>query len=88
MRKIQYTCEAHDQMASLSPERQERLRKGIAVIQEDPYHRLSVAMNAEGTLRKIQATSRILVEYVVIDNLTLVVVLELFDDLEVLVEEA
>lgn len=87
MRKIQYTVEADHQVNSLTPERQERLRKGIAVIQEDPYHRLSVAMNAEGTLRKIQATSRILVEYVVIDNLTLIVVLELFDDLEVLVQE-
>lgn len=87
MRKIQYTVEADQQVNALTPERQERLRKGVAVIQEDPYHPLSVAMNAEGTLRKIQATSRILVEYIVIDNLTLVVVLELFDDLEVLVQE-
>lgn len=87
MRKIQYTVEAERQVQALSPERQERLRKGIAIIQEDPYHALSVGMNAEGTLRKIQATSRILVEYIVIDNLTLVVVLELFDDLEVLVQE-
>lgn len=87
MRKIQYTVEADQQIAALPQERQDRLRKGIAIIQEDPYHALSVAMNAEGTLRKIQATSRILVEYIVIDNLTLVVVLELFDDLEVLVQE-
>lgn len=87
MRKIQYTVEADQQISALPQERQDRLRKGIAIIQEDPYHSMSVAMNAEGTLRKIQATSRILVEYVVIDNLTLVVVLELFDDLEVLVQE-
>lgn len=87
MRKIQYTVEADQQIKALPPERQDRLRKGLAIIQESPYHEVSVAMNDEGTLRKIQATSRILVEYVVIDNLTLIVVLELFDDLEVLVQE-
>lgn len=87
MNRLQYTVEARVSIDVLPEARRNALEKALHAVREDPYHSMSASVNAEGNLRRVHATDRIFVEYAVFGPMALVVVIEVFDELEALVEE-
>lgn len=76
---LDYTMRATAALESMPPEREAEVRRGIDKLKEKPYHAVSYAMNEAGNLRKAMVREGVMVEYVILESLILIVVLEIFD---------
>lgn len=76
---IDYSVRAMQALDSMSEERASEVRRGIDKLKDKPRHPVSYAMNDDGTLRKAMVREGVLVEYIIIEQLILIVVLEIFD---------
>lgn len=76
---IDYTTRAIAALDSMTADRAAEVRRGIEKLKDKPRHPVSYAMNEEGTLRKAMVREGVMVEYVILDALILIVVLEIFD---------
>lgn len=85
---IDYTVRAVAALDAMPADRANEVRRGIEKLKEKPYHPVSYAMNEEGNLRKAMVREGVMVEYVVLETLILIVVLEIFDVTGYLDEDA
>lgn len=85
---LDYTTRAVAALDSMAPERAAEVRRGIDKLKEKPYHPASYALNEAENLRKAMVREGVMVEYVVLDELILIVVLEIFDVTVYLDEDA
>lgn len=76
---LDYTTRAVAALDSMAPERAAEVRRGIDKLKEKPYHEVSYAMNEDGTLRRAMVREGVMVQYVILESIILIVVLEVFD---------
>lgn len=87
--RVQYTVEARATIDALPVERRELLERALGVLARDPYHKTATApIGPDEHLRKAYAAPGVVVEFMVADHVLVVVVLQVFDELQYLIEEA
>lgn len=84
--QIHFTEQAAVKRDALDVERRGKFDKGIALIAENPHLELSRAMSADGEYREVRLTSQIMVEYMINRGQIVVVIIEIFDDKDIVVE--
>ncbi|MFI0980405.1 hypothetical protein ACH4SP_25780 [Streptomyces sp. NPDC021093] len=87
--QVQYTVEAKAVHDSLSTERQAKVDHAVRVLARDPFHKLATAqIGPNETYRKAYVAPGIVLEYVVVREAFVVVLLELFDESSYLIDES
>ncbi|MFF7633051.1 hypothetical protein ACFZB9_07840 [Kitasatospora sp. NPDC008050] len=87
--RVQYTVEARATIDALPPERRALLERALTVLARDPYHKTATApLGVEQHARKAYAAPGVVVEFVVADQLLLIVLLQVFDELHYLIDES
>lgn len=82
---VLYTEGAAARRDALPPERRTVFDKGIAVLCADPF--IDVSQPIGGDWREVRLTSRILIEYSVHAGQLVIIVVRLFDEADVIVQE-
>ncbi|MFF7590497.1 hypothetical protein ACFZCK_23720 [Kitasatospora purpeofusca] len=86
--RVQYTVEAKAAIDALPAERRDLLERALAVLARDPYHKTATApIGPDEHLRKAYAAPGVVVEFMVADHVLVVVVLQVFDELQYLIDE-
>lgn len=71
---------------SLPDDRLVALRRGLAILAEDPRSKISAAISGDENTRSVALTHTMAIEYVISDGLLIVLVVHLVDTSHVLVE--
>ncbi|MFJ4094018.1 hypothetical protein ACIPYS_20760 [Kitasatospora sp. NPDC089913] len=86
--RVQFTVEAKATIDALPAERRDLLERALGVLARDPYHKTATApIGPDEHLRKAYAAPGVVVEFMVADHVLVVVVLQIFDELQYLIDE-
>jgi len=84
---VKFSEEAARIRDGLPPERRALLERGLGVLAQDPWPKISIAISGDEATRSLALTPNIGIEYLVSDGLLLVLVVHVVDFTQVLVEE-